>query len=214
AGLWPPLQTARAQVPRTYRKWVVAKPVIDRQLTPDNFRLVEEPLPTIREGQCLIKIRLINIHSLTRDRMSLGGAVQVGETDTTNYACADVVQSRDRTFKEGDTIACLAGWQTYQVIGSDDGQQPGDDLPSDLVKELNGTNSAFTYAFRPVLTRMYGPDVLMDVFGTSGLTAYFGMRQCGPLMPSDKVAVAATTGSVGSLFAQLARERGCYVVGF
>jgi NADPH-dependent curcumin reductase CurA len=82
------------------------------------------------------------------------------------------------------------------------------------VKELNGTNSAWAYVFRPVMTRMYEPDVLMDIFGTSGITAYFGMRECGPLTPGDKVAVAATTGSVGAIFAQLAKERGCSVVGF
>jgi len=56
--------------------------------------------------------------------------------------------------------------------------------------------------------------VLMEMFGTSGMTAYFGMRECGPLMPRDCVAVAGTTGSVGSIAAQLARIAGCYVVGF
>jgi NADPH-dependent curcumin reductase CurA len=218
AGVWAPFRergnVVRAQTAQTYKKWVVAKPVVDRKLTIENFRLIEEPIPRIRDGQCLIKVRLINIHAATRDRMGPNGAVQVGETDNTNYACADVLESRDRTFKEGDTIACLAGWQTHQVISSSDGQQPGYNLPSELVKELNGTNSGWAYVFRPVMTRMYRPDVLMDVFVTSGITAYFGMRQCGPLMPRDKVAVAGTTGSVGSIFAQLAKERGCYVVGF
>jgi len=55
---------------------------------------------------------------------------------------------------------------------------------------------------------------LMEMFGTSGMTAYFGMRECGPLMPRDCVAVAAATGSVGSIVAQLAKIAGCYVVGF
>jgi NADPH-dependent curcumin reductase CurA len=46
------------------------------------------------------------------------------------------------------------------------------------------------------------------------MTAYFGMRQCGPLMPRDAVLVAGATGSVGSIAAQLARIAGAYVVGF
>jgi len=54
----------------------------------------------------------------------------------------------------------------------------------------------------------------MEIFGTSGTTAYFGMRECGPLMPSDRVAVAGATGSVGSIVAQLAKAAGSYVVGF
>jgi NADPH-dependent curcumin reductase CurA len=56
--------------------------------------------------------------------------------------------------------------------------------------------------------------VLMEMFGTSGMTAYFGMRECGPLMPRHRVAVAAASGSVGSIVGQLARIAGCYVVGF
>src|SRR5260370_15689078 len=64
------------------------------------------------------------------------------------------------------------------------------------------------------MVKMWPPEVLMEMFGTSGMTAYFGMRECGPLMPRDCVAVAGTTGSVGSIAAQLARIAGCYVVGF
>jgi NADPH-dependent curcumin reductase len=40
-------------------------------------------------------------------------------------------------------------------------------------------------------------EVLTEMFGISGMTAYFGMRECGPLMPGDAVAVAGATGSVG-----------------
>jgi NADPH-dependent curcumin reductase CurA len=79
---------------------------------------------------------------------------------------------------------------------------------------LNGTNSQWNYVFRPAMVKMWPPDVLMEMFGTSGMTAYFGMRECGPLMPKDCVAVAAATGSVGCIVAQLAKIAGCYVVGF
>jgi NADPH-dependent curcumin reductase CurA len=54
----------------------------------------------------------------------------------------------------------------------------------------------------------------MEMFGTSGMTAYFGLRECGPLMPRDNVAVAGATGSVGCIAAQLAKIAGCHVVGF
>jgi hypothetical protein len=46
------------------------------------------------------------------------------------------------------------------------------------------------------------------------MTAYFGLRECGPVMPGDHIAVAGTTGSVGSIAAQLAKLAGAYVVGF
>jgi NADPH-dependent curcumin reductase CurA len=61
---------------------------------------------------------------------------------------------------------------------------------------------------------MWSPSILMEMFSTSGMTAYFGMRECGPVMPRDRVAVAGTSGSVGSIAAQLAKIAGARVVGF
>jgi NADPH-dependent curcumin reductase CurA len=49
------------------------------------------------------------------------GATTLGDTDYSNYACAEVVASRDPTFREGDVIACQAGWQHHEVIRSEDG---------------------------------------------------------------------------------------------
>jgi hypothetical protein len=86
--------------------------------------------------------------------------------------------------------------------------------PNELLKALNGTNSQWCYPFRPAMVKMWPPEVLMEMFGTSGMTAYFGLRECGPLMPRDHVAVAGTTGSVGSIAAQLAKITGSRVVGF
>ena len=203
-----------AETSKTYKKWVVTKPVIDNKLTLDHFKMVEAPMPQVPQGSALIKVKVVNIHSGVRSRMGPKGSTKPGETDLYNYGCAEVLQSRDKTYKEGDIIACLAGWQTHQVVSSNDGPQVGYVLPSELVKELNGTNSPWSYAFRPVMLRMHTPEVLMDVFGTSGTTAYFGLRECGPIMPSDKVAVAGTTGSVGAMAAQVAKAKGAYVVGF
>src|SRR6266436_10148431 len=106
-----------------------------------------------------------------------------------------------KRFGEGDVIACQAGWQDYQIVSSEDGSV-GYGPASELVKALNGTSSQWSYVFRPAMVKMWPPEVLMEMFGTSGMTAYFGMRECGPLMPRDGVAVAGTTGSVGSIAAQ------------
>ena len=181
-------------------------------LTLEQFELRESPIPELKRGQALVRVKLINIHSATRSRMA-NGTTKLGETDRTNYACAEVLQSRDQAFKEGDIIACQAGWQDYQVLSSAD-ESVGYGPASELVKALNGTNSHWNYVFRPAMVKMWSPEILMDVFGTSGMTAYFGMRECGPLMPRDAVAVAGATGSVGSIVAQLARSAGCRVVGF
>ena len=186
--------------------------MVDNILGPEQFELREVPIPELLQEQALVRVKLVNIHSGTRARMA-NGMTKLGDTDKSNYACAEVIQSRDRTFKEGDVIACQAGWQDYQIVSSEDacvGYGPA----SDLTKALNGTNLQWNYVFRPAMVKMWSTEVLMEMFGTSGMTAYFGLRECGPLIPRDHVAVAGTTGSVGSIAAQLARIAGCHVVGF
>lgn len=199
-------------MPQIYRQWIYAKPFPDGALTSSQFELRELPMPKLEDGEALVRVKLLNIHSATRTRME-NGTTKLGETDRMNYACAEVIQSRDRTFKEGDTIACQAGWQEYQVIRSSD-PSVGYGPASELVKALNGTNSPFNYCFRPAMVKMWPTEILMEMFGTSGMTAYFGMRECGPLMPKDTVVVAGATGSVGSIAAQLAKIAGCQVAGF
>ena len=198
-------------MPNSFRQWFYAQPMINDMLDLDQFELRELPIPDLKNGQALVRIKLINVHSHTRTRMALG-MTKIGETERTNYACAEVIQSRDPAFTEGDVIACQAGWQDYQVISSADaaiGYAPA----TPMVKALNHTNSQWTYVFRPAMVEMWPPEVLMEMFGTSGMTAYFGMREVGPITPRDAVAVAAATGSVGSIAAQLARIAGAYVVG-
>src|SRR5882757_7250023 len=199
-------------MPEKYRKWIYAKPMSHDSLGLEQFELRESPIPELKPGRALVRVKLINIHSGTRFRMARG-MTKVGDTDYSNYACAEVIQSRDPTFKEGDVIACQAGWQDYQIISSNDACV-GYGAASELVKALNGTNSQWTYVFRTAMVKMWPAEVLMEIFGTSGMTAYFGMRECGPLMPRDSVAVAGATGSVGSIVAQLAKIAGCHVVGF
>jgi len=200
------------KMPTKLRQWIFVRPMVNDVLGPEQFELREVPIPELQQEQALVRVKLVNIHSGTRARMA-NGMTKLGDTDKSNYACAEVIQSRDRTFREGDVIACQAGWQDYQIVSSEDacvGYGPA----SELTKVLNGTNSQWNYVFRPAMVKMWSTDVLMEMFGTSGMTAYFGLRECGPLIPRDHVAVAGTTGSVGSIAAQLARIAGCHVVGF
>jgi len=199
-------------MPKTTRQWIYGKPVENDKLGPEQFELREIPLPELMDGEALVRVKLINIHANTRMRMATRN-IPLGETDTGNYACAEVIESRTPTFKKGDIIACQTGWQEYQVISTAAGAA-GHGVATELTKTLNGTNSPWTYSFRPAMVKMWSTEVLMEIFGTSGTTAYFGMRECGPLMPSDRVAVAGATGSVGSIVAQLAKTAGSYVVGF
>src|ERR1700739_2941480 len=140
-------------MPKTSRQWFFAKPMVNDELGLEQFELRELPIPELEQDQALVRVKLVNIHSATRVRMA-HGMTKLGETDRSNYACAAVIQSRDRTFREGDVIACQAGWQDYQVVSSGD-RAVGYGPPSELVKALNGTNSQWNYAFRPAMVKMW-----------------------------------------------------------
>ncbi|HEY1657389.1 MAG TPA: NADP-dependent oxidoreductase [Candidatus Sulfotelmatobacter sp.] len=199
-------------MPNTTRKWIYAKPLENGKLAPQNFELREVGLPEVKDGDALVRVKLINIHCNTRMRMYTGAVAQ-GETNSSNYGCAEVMDSRTPVFNKGDLIACQAGWQEYQVVSTEAGPI-GHGAVTELTRALNATNSPFTYKYRAAVVKMWPEEVLIEMLGTSGFTAYFGTRECGPLMPADRVAVAGATGSVGSIAAQLAKAAGCYVVGF
>jgi NADPH-dependent curcumin reductase CurA len=199
-------------LPTQMRRWVYSTPMVDGRVTPELFTLVEEPLPEPAEGEALVRVKLMGIHPRVRVDMAPGGRLELGQSET-DFACAVVVRSRDPQLKEGDVIACQTGWQDYAIVSSASGPV-GYAPPSAAVKALNGTNSQWTYPFRPWLADRFPAEDLIGLMGTTGLTAYFGMREVGPLMPGDAVAAAAVAGATGSISAQLAKAAGCYVVGF
>jgi len=170
-------------------------------------------MPEPQEGQALVRIKLVGIHPRVRQSMSANGSLKPGESEP-NFACAEVIKSRDPSFKEGDIIACQSGWQEFALVSSKDGAMHGYGPAPESVKELNRSNSQWTYVFRPSMVREFAPEDLIGLCGTTGLTGYFGVRQVGPLMPGDAVASAASTGATGSICGQLAKIAGCYVVGF
>src|SRR5258707_13877551 len=106
--------------PSKFRQWICDKPMVNDVLGPEQFELRELPIPELKQGQALVRVKLVNIHSGTRARMA-NGMTKLGDTDRSNYACAAAVQSQDKRFREGDVIACQAGWQHYQRVTSEDG---------------------------------------------------------------------------------------------
>ena len=59
------------------------------------------PLPDLKGGEALVRVKLINIHANTRMNMATR-YTRLGETEAGNYACAEVIDSRSPTFKEGE----------------------------------------------------------------------------------------------------------------
>ena len=161
--------------------------------TVDNFRLIEENLPALQEGQVLIRHHYLSLDPYMRGRMDDAksyakpqplGEVMIGGT------VGEVVESRCDKYQPGDTVVSAGGWQLYSIA---DGHAPG--------------------VMRKVDTRLVPMSHYLGAVGMPGVTAYYGLTQIIAPKAGDTVTVSAASGAVGSAFGALAKARGCRVVG-
>lgn len=157
---------------------------------PENFRLEQVEVPEIEEGQVLLRTLYLSLDPYMRGRMDEGPSyaepVPVGGVMGAG-TISRVEKSHHSGFKEGELVLAYAGWQDYAVS---DGKE--------LIK-LDPT--------------MEQPSYALGVLGMPGMTAYFGLLDIGQPQPGETVAVAAATGAVGSVVGQIAKLKGCRVVG-
>jgi NADPH-dependent curcumin reductase CurA len=158
------------------------------KLAPEHFRLAEAPVPTPRDGEVLLRVRLISLDAANRAWMqgaTYREAVTAG-TVMAGGAIAEVVESKAPGFSAGDLVFADTGWQDYAAL-------PG----KRLVKVPK---------IEP-MTR------LLSVYGIAGLTAYFGLLNIANPKAGETVVVSAAAGSVGSIVGQIAKIKGCRAVG-
>lgn len=158
------------------------------KLTVDDFKLVEGARPSPGEGEALVRTLYISLDAANRAWMqgaTYRSALTSGQV-MSGGAIAEVVESRDPALKPGDLVTGDIGWQDYASL-------PGPRLQK--------------------LPKMDPVTHLMSVFGVAGLTAYFGLLECGRPRSGETVVVSAAAGSVGSLVGQIAKIKGCRVVG-
>jgi len=170
----------------------------DEAVSIDLFDLVDGDVPTLNEGQFLVKTEALGTSPAQRAYL-MGSAsrfhppLKIGEL-MRGRGVGHIVKSRHPDYKEGDVVACSTGWQDYSV---QDGDQSGS-----LVKTLQ---------------RVYAPQeplhLHLGTLGASAFAAYFGFLDVGKPKAGDTVVVSAAAGGVGSIVAQIARIKGCRVVG-
>lgn len=155
---------------------------------PENFGVVEGPMPLLRNGEALLKTRWLSLDPYMRDDMNAGHAYSV-EIGGVMYAkgVSSVVQSNNPALTVGDVVVGETGWQSFSVTDGSD------------IRKLD-------VKLAPVSTAL-------GVLGMPGLTAYGGLLTIGQPKPGETLVVAAAAGPVGSLVGQIAKLRGCKVVG-
>jgi hypothetical protein len=155
-----------------------------------DFALVETLTPPLQEGQMLVRVLYLSVDPYMRGRMndvkSYAPSVRLGEV-MVGGAVGKVVESKHPHFQQGDTVEGFFGWQEHAVSDGANVRRIDPDLA-------------------PISTAL-------GVLGMPGLTAYFGLLEiCNP-QPGETVLVSAAAGAVGSLVGQIARIKGCRVIG-
>jgi len=158
--------------------------------TASNFAIIQTAIPVVGPGQVLLRTVYLSLDPYMRGRMS----------DAASYAAAAalnapmvgatvcrVADSQHPDFAQGDWVLAYTGWQDYALS---DG------------KGLTRLDP-----------RMARPSYALGVLGMPGFTAYMGLLDIGAPQAGETVVVAAATGAVGSVVGQIARLKGCRVVG-
>lgn len=154
------------------------------------FKFVETPIPELKEGEVLVRAQYMSVDPYMRGRMnaakSYAEPFQVDEPLTAG-AVGKVVKSSDPNFSEGDTVTGRIDWADYTAIEGSSLQKIDPDEA-------------------PITTALY-------VRGMPGLTAYFGLLDIGKPKAGETVVVSGAAGAVGMIVGQLAKIKGCRVVG-
>lgn len=176
----------------TNRQWLLAKRP-HGMVTVDNFEYVENPVPSIGEGEVLVRNLYLSFDPTQRgwmeDRPSYLPPVKIGEPMRAG-SIGQVVESNDANFAAGDMVQTTGGWQDYIVAQANVG-------PMGLSKLPPGVE----------------PGLALSLFGVTGLTAYWGMLDLGMPKAGETVLVSGAAGATGSIAGQVARIKGCRVVG-
>ena len=160
-------------------------------LPDDNtLRLEKTVIPTAGAGEMLLRTVYLSLDPYMRGRMndakSYAEPVKLGEV-MTGQVVAQVVISDVKGFAEGDYVLSGSGWQDYAV--------------SDGTQVLNlGANPEH-------------PSWALGIMGMPGYTAYAGLLKIGEPKEGETVVVAAASGPVGATVGQIAKIKGCRVVG-
>ena len=160
------------------------------EISADNFRLEEAPVPPLAEGELLVKNHWLSLDPYMRGRMDDGKSYaqpQPLDKVMEGGSAGEVVESRHPDFKPGDTVVGRLGWQTWAVS--------------------NGAGLSKVDASRVPLSAYLG------CVGMPGVTAWYGLKQIIAPKAGETVVVSAASGAVGSVVGQLAKAMGCRVVG-
>ncbi|MEL5298841.1 NADP-dependent oxidoreductase [Serratia nevei] len=158
------------------------------KLTVDCFQTRETPMPIPGPGEVLLRTLYVPLDAASRAWMqgvTYRSGLQPGNIMAAT-TLAEVVTSRSPLLAAGDIVLAETGWQTFTALPAAEALKQPDIVPH-------------TH--------------LLSVYGVPGLTAYFGLLECGRPKAGETVVISAAAGAVGMFAGQIARLHGCRTVG-
>jgi hypothetical protein len=157
--------------------------------TEANFNLTQTELPPTPDQQVLVRNLYMSVDPYMRGRMNAGKSYippfELGQA-LEGGAVGEVIESRAKEFKPGDAVVSNLGWREYFLAAP---------------KEL-----------RAVSREMQPLSVYLGALGMTGMTAWVGLNLV-EVKSGDVIYISGAAGAVGSVAGQLAKLRGCRVIG-
>ena len=156
------------------------------------FQLKDIDMPEIIKGQVLLQSIYVSVDAGMRGFMNEGTNDNTGQKfelgkPITSRSVARVIESKSEEFIKDDIVHGRLAWQKYQ------------DMDADKLEIVDP-------GLAPISTAV-------SILGVPGLAAYFGLEKIGKIQKGETVVVSGAAGGVGSVAVQIAKIRGCRVVG-
>ena len=174
------------------RQWVLSSRP-QGMVSKDNFEFRESELEELKEDQMLLKNLYFGFDPTQRgwlnDMKSYMPPVQIGEVMRSS-TISQVIESNIPDFTEGDIVQGSFGWQEFAITDGKAGFMNASKIPDNIP-----------------------PTASLSVYGVTGLTAYFGLLDVGEPKEGETVVISGAAGATGSVAGQIAKIKGCRVIG-
>ena len=155
-----------------------------------NFKIEVTAMPGPEDGKVLVRTLYLSVDPYMRSRMndrkSYVPPFALNEM-ISGGVVGEVIESRAPNFQAGDIVTGMLGWRLFQVAKAEE--------------------------LRKVDPKMAPITTALGVLGMPGLTAYFGLLDICDPQAGETVVVSGAAGAVGTTVCQIAKIKGCRVVG-